>query len=189
MKASHALVAWSVCWLLAGCERETRPLAPPAAASQLPGGALEGNRDAAPPGAVRSAGSTLPPMDNRYEDKAYAVNQGKRLYRAYNCNGCHAQGGGDIGPALMDAKWRYGADAASVFASIAHGRPRGMPAFGSHLPAEQIWQLTAYVRSMSGLLPSDVAPSRGDTLQASEPESRREKQVPSPDVPPAPEKR
>jgi cytochrome c oxidase cbb3-type subunit 3 len=184
-----ARAAWLGLVLLAGCDRETRPLAPPAQASLLPGGALPGHRDVAAPAAVPAVQATLPPTQNRYEDFAYAVAQGKRLYRAYNCNGCHAQGGGDIGPALMDAKWRYGSDAASVFATIAHGRPRGMPAYGSHVPAEQIWQLTAYVRSMSGLLPGDVAPSRGDTLQASEPENRRKGGLPKPDVPLPPEKR
>ncbi|TWI64309.1 cytochrome c oxidase cbb3-type subunit 3 [Pseudoduganella lurida] len=170
--------------LLVGCERETRPLSPPAAASMLPGGAPEGMRDAAPGGRRTPAPqAALPPMANHYEDNAYAVNQGKRLYRAYNCNACHGQGGGGIGPALMDREWRYGADAASVFASIAHGRPRGMPAYGAHVPAEQLWQLAAYVRSMSGQVRADVAPSRGDTLQASPPEGRREKQVPKQETP------
>jgi cytochrome c oxidase cbb3-type subunit 3 len=175
--------------LLAGCERETRPLSPPPGASQLPGGASPGQHDAGPAGRVSGTAAPLPPMKNRYEELAYAVAQGKRLYRAYNCNGCHAQGGGDIGPALMDAKWRYGSDAASVYASIAHGRPRGMPAFGSHVPEEQLWQLVAYVRSMSGQLPQDVAPSRADTLQASEAEARRKPPMPRPDVPAEPEKR
>ena len=43
------------------------------------------------------------------EGNAYAVAQGKRLFRWYNCSGCHATGGGgDWGPALMDDKWIYG---------------------------------------------------------------------------------
>ena len=32
------------------------------------------------------------------------MGEGKRLFAAYNCNGCHAQGGGGIGPPLMDSK-------------------------------------------------------------------------------------
>lgn len=147
--------------LLAGCEREQRPTRAPPAASGT--------------GDPSFAAQGVLPADNRYEENAYAVSQGKVWFRTYNCNGCHGQGGGDSGPALMDSAWRYGADPASVYASIAHGRPNGMPAFGQRLPEDQIWQLAAYVRSMSGQLRIDVAPSRGDTLQASEPEGRREK--------------
>ena len=162
--------------LLAGCERETRLLSPPPGESQLPG-------ESPLQGAIRV------PVANPYEDNAYAVAQGKRWYRAYNCNGCHGQGGGSSGPALMDAQWRYGADTAGVFASIAQGRPGGMPAYGSRVPVEQLRQLTAYVRSMSGQLRMDVAPSRGDTLQASKPESQRDKETPRPEVPPVAEQR
>ena len=34
--------------------------------------------------------------------------QGKRLFSWYNCIGCHANGGGGIGPPLMDDEWIYG---------------------------------------------------------------------------------
>ena len=34
--------------------------------------------------------------------------RGRRLYDAFNCVGCHAHGGGGIGPPLMDDKWIYG---------------------------------------------------------------------------------
>ena len=45
-----------------------------------------------------------------YESNAYQLNQGKRLYDWFNCKGCHANGGGLSGPALMDGWWRYGPD-------------------------------------------------------------------------------
>jgi cytochrome c oxidase cbb3-type subunit 3 len=53
-----------------------------------------------------------------------------------------------------------------------------MPAFGKHVPEDQLWQLVAYVRSMSGQLRSDVASSRSDSLQAAKPEGRREQEQP-----------
>jgi cytochrome c oxidase cbb3-type subunit 3 len=81
-----------------------------------------------------AAAACGPPRPSPYDENAYAVSQGKRLYRWYNCNGCHAGGGGGIGPALMDAEWRYGGDPAQVFASIVQGRPNGMPSFGGHIP-------------------------------------------------------
>ena len=43
-----------------------------------------------------------------YDGNAYAVSEGKRLYNQFNCSGCHFQGGGGIGPPLMDADWIYG---------------------------------------------------------------------------------
>jgi cytochrome c oxidase cbb3-type subunit 3 len=147
---------------LAGCEREQRPTHAPPPASSLTG--------------PTQAASAVARAQNRYEDNAYAVSQGKTWYRAYNCNGCHAQGGGDIGPALMDAKWRYGADPASIYATIAYGRPNGMPGFAGRVPEDQIWQLVAYVRSLSGQLSSSVAPSRGDSIQAGKPEARRKEE-------------
>jgi cytochrome c oxidase cbb3-type subunit 3 len=41
-----------------------------------------------------------------------------------------------------------------------------------------LWQLVAYVRSMSGQLREDVANSRSDSLQAAKPEGRREQEKP-----------
>src|ERR1044071_3848683 len=44
----------------------------------------------------------------RSETNAYAIAEGKRLYTQLNCVGCHANGGGGMGPPLMDDKWIYG---------------------------------------------------------------------------------
>src|SRR5689334_2564830 len=43
-----------------------------------------------------------------YQGNAYALSQGKHLFEWFNCVGCHAHGGGAIGPPLMDADWIYG---------------------------------------------------------------------------------
>src|SRR5207244_5065136 len=55
------------------------------------------------------------------ESSALAVAQGKQWYRWYNCVGCHAQGGGAIGPALMDDQWIYGSKPDEIFATIMEG--------------------------------------------------------------------
>ncbi len=55
-----------------------------------------------------------------------------------------------------------------------------MPSFGGRIPDNQIWQLVAYVRSMSGLVRADAAPGRADSIQSHEPESRREFSPPKP---------
>jgi cytochrome c oxidase cbb3-type subunit III len=141
------------------------------------------------PGGTRAEGQPLPapPADakGRSDSNAYAVSQGKQLFSWYNCAGCHAHGGGGIGPPLMDSKWRYGAEPAAIYTSIVDGRPNGMPSFAGRIPETQVWQLVAYVRSMSGLVRSDVAPGRADGMQAGEPETRRERAQPTAEKPPA----
>jgi cytochrome c oxidase cbb3-type subunit 3 len=154
----------------AGCYREQRPSvpAPPAPAqSSVRQSDIEPGKPAARPSAP-----------NKYEENAYALSQGKSLFRKYNCSGCHSQGGGGMGPALMDDKWTYGSEPENIFATIVQGRPNGMPAFGGHITDEQVWQLVAYVRSMSGQVREDAAPSRSDEFQTAPPEGRREKETP-----------
>src|SRR4051794_28207581 len=49
-------------------------------------------------------GKSPPPgAKNGYEENALALSEGKRLYSQFNCVGCHAHGGGGMGPPLMDA--------------------------------------------------------------------------------------
>ena len=59
----------------------------------------------------------------------------------------------------MDAEWVYGSAPEHIYTSIVAGRPNGMPAFGGRIAASQAWQLTAYVRSLSGWIRKDVAPA------------------------------
>ncbi|MGD9762845.1 MAG: cytochrome c [Candidatus Binatia bacterium] len=129
------------------CEREARRLHTPPADAEL----------AAAAGVIRARAP---------EDNAYELSEGKRLYAWFNCAGCHASGGGGMGPPLMDEGWRYGSEPADVYVSIVHGRPNGMPGFGGRIPVRQAWQLTAYVRALAGLAASDAAPGRSDGLQA-----------------------
>lgn len=109
-----------------------------------------------------------------YEDNAYAISQGKRLYAYFNCVGCHAHGGGGMGPPLMDDRWIYGSDPENIFETIVEGRPNGMPSFGGRIPADRIWWIVAYVRSLSGLTPKFAAPSRDDHMQYKKPPARRQ---------------
>jgi cytochrome c oxidase cbb3-type subunit III len=120
-----------------------------------------------------------PAVVNEYEENAYALTEGKRLFSQMNCTGCHANGGGAIGPALMDDKWIYGSRPEQVFATVVEGRPNGMPSFRGKLPDYQIWQLAAYVRSLSGQVPKDAAPGRNDNMQVKEPENSKDREKPN----------
>jgi cytochrome c oxidase cbb3-type subunit 3 len=104
-------------------------------------------------------------VKNPYGYNALAISEGKRLFTWYNCTGCHANGGGGMGPPLMDSRWIYGSEPEQIFATIAEGRPNGMPSFRGKIPEEQIWKLTAYVQSLSGNVPKDAAGGRQDDMQ------------------------
>jgi|KBSSwiStaDraftv2_1062776.scaffolds.fasta_scaffold154124_2 cytochrome c oxidase cbb3-type subunit 3 len=137
--------------------------------------------------ATLPAGASLTVHDvkNDYEENAYALSEGKRLFSAYNCQGCHSMGGGGMGPALMDGNWLYGGKPEEVFSTIVAGRPNGMPSFRGRIPDFQIWQLAAYVRSLSGQVSKDAAPSRDDHMQGKQSESDT-KQAPIKITPPPP---
>jgi cytochrome c oxidase cbb3-type subunit 3 len=129
----------------AGCERERTPgggaspasTATTGAPPRVPGSALI-------PGGEARADTLASP----YRRDVNAIRDGERLYHWYNCSGCHANGGGGMGPPLMDERWIYGNRPANLFDTIYEGRPGGMPAFGSKIPGDQIWKLVAYIESM-----------------------------------------
>jgi cytochrome c oxidase cbb3-type subunit 3 len=140
------------------CEREERRFreSPPAS-----GPASPVRQSELRPGPPLPAAQTK----SEYEENAYSMSEGKRLFEWYNCAGCHAHGGGAIGPPLMDEKWIYGSNAENIYATIVEGRPNGMPAFGDKVPDYQVWQLVAYVRALNGQVSKDAAPSRSDHMQ------------------------
>jgi cytochrome c oxidase cbb3-type subunit 3 len=150
-----------------GCQREKRDvrLDPPVLAALDEVAPMANGIGGATPDVVSALGEL-------YETNAYNLGEGKRLYSWFNCKGCHADGGGASGPALMDGWWRYGADSVSVFVSLRDGRPNGMPAFRDKLTTEQIWQLTGYVRSIGLMAAVTGAPSRNDEMQSRPGESR-----------------
>ena len=121
------------------------------------------------PGVIGSAitpgiGKSLVTDDPRaaqYYDNVDAVTTGARLFKQYNCNGCHSSGGGGMGPNLMDAQWIYGSRLAQIHQTLVEGRPNGMPAWGGKIPDHELWQLAAYVRSLS--LPGTIAADTDDT--------------------------
>lgn len=161
-------VLLSVLALLVGCEREERDF------HSSP--ADRGSEDQVVLSSI-SPGPTPPLAYNsgkgqEFENNAYHVNQGRLFYTWFNCNGCHANGGGDSGPPLIDDTWIYGGAIENIVQTIQEGRPKGMPSFRGKIPDRQIWQIAAYVRAMGRYVPKDVAPSRRDDMQARPAENR-----------------
>ena len=114
---------------------------------------------------------------HEYEENAFNLSEGKRLFDGFNCTGCHSHGGGNIGPALMDDRWVYGAEIDQIYLTIAQGRPNGMPAFAGKIPPQQMWQLAGYVRSMGGHGPKAARPSRDDHIQIPAEQGRKDEPV------------
>jgi cytochrome c oxidase cbb3-type subunit III len=160
----RALIVAAALIIATGCEREERRFHDPAGrqnrerlVSLVPGPYTPDVR-----------------VRNPYEYNAFAISEGKRLFTWYNCVGCHANGGGGMGPPLMDERWIYGEDAENIYATILEGRPNGMPSFRGKIPDYQVWQLVAYVQSLSGNVPKDAAGGRPDSMQA----KKQEQSVP-----------
>ena len=128
--------------LLAGCTQ-----APHASAAGRAARSRQGVIDSALEPGVDHSLVTTDPRAAQYYDNADAVNTGKRLFRQYNCSGCHSNGGGGMGPSLMDDEWIYGGRLEQIHQTLVEGRPNGMPAWGGKIPDEQLWQFAAYVRS------------------------------------------
>lgn len=117
-----------------GCDREDREFHAP----DVMGNATDAPSQTSVVAGMKPAGaaSKSPPEavdPNQFERNAFHLSEGQRLYTHMNCNGCHAHGGGDIGPPLADTRWVYGDQPEQVYASIAQGRVNGMPAYGPRL--------------------------------------------------------
>jgi cytochrome c oxidase cbb3-type subunit III len=94
-----------------------------------------------------------------------AAERGRKYFVGFNCVGCHAaNGGGGMGPSLSNNFFKYGDDPSQMYNVIAHGAPEGMPAWGTVLPDSAIWDIIAYIQTIS----QDPSPSWGTTTNLAE---------------------
>jgi len=159
--------------LIAACDREKRNF------REVPPGAVA--FPAVQTSELQAGPKSTDPSAGAYQENRWAVGQGQTFYEQYNCGGCHSPGGGGgMGPPLNDDEWIYGSDPENVFATIVEGRPNGMPSFRGRIDNAQLWQLVAYVRTMSGLTAPDVRPARTDHMQEVRPDidARPQRQLP-----------
>ncbi len=128
-------------WTIIGPGCDTRPNQPTANGAPPP--------VTIPVGPIPGPGVQAAPARNPFANDAVALSEGRTLFVRYNCAGCHGgHAGGGMGPSLRDKTWIYGDSDAHIFSSIAEGRAYGMPAWGTKLPQDQIWQLVAYIQSL-----------------------------------------
>ncbi|GLI94500.1 c-type cytochrome [Methylocystis echinoides] len=132
----------------AGQARQPAPIVAYSAPSQL----LEAPVSALLPG----GGAPRSQVANPVENDPDAIQRGMGYFNMFNCSGCHApNAGGGMGPSLSNRFFIYGGAPQNIYLSIYQGRPNGMPSWGAMLSESIIWDLVAYIRSIS----SD--PSRG----------------------------
>ena len=167
----NSLIALALMALTSGCDREERRSRGKPLAETVPA--------ATSPDTVFPGGQKQQPLDPRaaaYEGNAYAISKGQQLFGWMNCSGCHSHGGGGMGVALIDDKWRYGGRIDQIAASIVEGRPNGMPAWRGKLSEEQVWQLSAYVRSLSGQVRKDAVSARADEMSNTPPQTQTKRE-------------
>jgi cytochrome c oxidase cbb3-type subunit 3 len=108
---------------------------------------------------IEHANKTYGPLYNRYLDEEItalvndpdAIKIGARLYSTY-CTTCHGSDARGVRgfPNLRDNDWLYGGTPEKIQESIMNGRQGMMPAWESTLGHDGVFQVTEYVRSISG---------------------------------------
>ena len=94
----------------------------------------------------------------------YQQSQGGRYFTWYGCGTCHGDGARgylDLG----DDQWRRGGGFDQIYTAIAR---QHIPPYADRVPVEQLWQITAYVGSLTKLDPA--LRQRQDFDQKGEPE-------------------
>jgi putative heme-binding domain-containing protein len=98
-------------------------------------------------------------IEKKYIANPEAITAGKELY-LLSCSGCHGPNGeGGRGPNLLTGRQMRRMDHQRLFDTIRGGLPgTDMPPFP--LPDEQVWTITAFVRSLTA--PAVDSPGPGD---------------------------
>jgi cytochrome c oxidase cbb3-type subunit 3 len=102
------------------------------------------------------------PSENAVDSIA-DIAEGKSAYET-NCASCHRMdGGGVIGPNLVDEYWLHGGKPEQISNSIAQGIPeKGMIAWGPILGPKKIREVVSYIVSIQGSSPKDPKAPQGN---------------------------
>ncbi len=92
------------------------------------------------------------------------LEKGAAIYQT-NCMACHAaDGGGGIGPNLVDDHWILGGGIKNIFHTISEGgrSGKGMVAWKSTLKPTEIQQVSSYIMSLQGSSPANPKEAEGE---------------------------
>jgi cytochrome c oxidase cbb3-type subunit 3 len=91
-----------------------------------------------------------------------ALQMGKRLYATYctQCHGSDARGARGY-PNLTDNDWLYGGEPETIKTTLAKGRQGMMPAWGEVIGNEGVFNVSAYVQSLSGREVDPIVAAKG----------------------------
>lgn len=100
-------------------------------------------------GTIAQRANTPDTVTNPFAGNPAAVATGRDLY-AQTCQTCHGgEAQGDRGPALATGTFKHGGEDADLFHTIRTGVPgTQMPAFAA-LPADNVWRIITYLRSLN----------------------------------------
>jgi alcohol dehydrogenase (cytochrome c) len=101
------------------------------------------------PAAFAAAQTKSDTPNNPFAGDAAAVATGRATFDG-TCSACHGEGAtGGRGPALNTGNFTHGSDDYDLFQTIRAGVPgTQMPSFSS-LPADDVWRLVTYIKSLS----------------------------------------
>jgi cytochrome c oxidase cbb3-type subunit III len=101
-----------------------------------------------------------------YLSDATALEAGKKIF-VTACAACHAaDGGGLVGPNLVDEYWLHGGSISDIFKSIKYGWPeKGMKSWKDDYSPAQIAQLASYIKSLKGTKPATAKEPQGEIYQ------------------------
>ncbi len=103
---------------------------------------------AAQRGPIGPAAAKAAEARNPFAGNKTAEEEGGKIFRE-NCRSCHGERGeGGFGPKLAAKSHKYGGTDAELFASVANGRPGGMPPFLSGLGKDRVWKAVTYIRRL-----------------------------------------
>lgn len=92
------------------------------------------------------------------------LEQGATIYQN-NCMACHGpDGGGGIGPNVVDDHWILGGGIKNIFHTVSEGgrAGKGMIAWKSNLKPTEIQQVSSYIVSLQGSKPANPKEPEGD---------------------------
>jgi cytochrome c oxidase cbb3-type subunit 3 len=101
-----------------------------------------------------------------YLSDATSLEAGKKIF-VTACAACHAaDGGGTVGPNLVDDYWLHGGSISDIFKSIKYGWPeKGMKSWKDDYSPAQIAQITSYIKSLKGTKPGTPKEPQGELYE------------------------